>query len=180
MNKGEKRVSERRNRRFVDNSIQGYYLVGLVLLELILFLAALWFVYQFLVDNIEAQLYRFHLAQGFSFADLWPQIFEIFLLVVVVNLVATALMTLVWHFQVRAIILPLKGILGEVNRLDFCDAPSENPGHDLLQKAQIWKRNERKRCENISGVMSKLGAVDPAGQREEISALLLRLKQMLP
>lgn len=175
-----KSVINRRRRHFIDRSLQGWYLVGLVLLEMVLFIAALYVLYQHLVTHVENQLYRFHFPDELGLVQLLPGIAMIMLVVVSINVVATAIVTLVWHLQVRSIVKPLGQLLEEVNKLDFSKDEDMSASHVVLDNAHKWKQMEKMRCQNIRSMVGEIKADVEHVETDRVKSMLMRLKQFLP
>ncbi len=169
---------ERRRRLYVDDRIQGRLIAALLSLEIILFSAAMWYVYYDLNLLIEEQMYRIHMEpQEDGLPFLLMELLIITPCIIVANIIAVLVINRIWANYVSQIVNPLKVILSAVDKLDLRDRPDINTNHEVLEKAQVWLREEHRRCRKIQQPATKLDA-DMAST--DLKQTLHKINKLLP
>lgn len=143
--------------RYIDETLQKFLLIGLVLLEAALAAGLAWMMYRHLNQIIEDNLYRVHLGDDVPMlAQLMHEEFILLGLFFAVNLTALLTVDLFWRRHVNSILARFMGLMGKTARLDFTvDPPIEN-SHQLLDLAQTQRERDRTRLAEIRALISEL------------------------
>ncbi len=133
-------------------------LAGLLLFELLLFIAALLLLQHNLTVAVEQQIYRAHQLPTSTLPMLVEELLWVGLWLIGINVVAIALMARLWSGMVRRVVNPLQHMLGAVAQLDLRPAEGMCAEHEVLQQADLWLRHERERCRQIHALVAQLDA----------------------
>lgn len=152
---------EQRKHFYSDQKIQGYFLVGLVILEITLAgLLMVFFYYQ--VNNIiDKHLYQMHSIESTS----WSEIFTLLTVsmsgFVVINMLVLYLAHLVWERYVRQTVFLFSSGLDKILALDFSDRSVMTQGHHhLLDLMTRWLKKEHNRNQKIAILAKRLLAYE--------------------
>lgn len=173
-NRGKQPV--RRRRHYLDRSLQGWLLVGLIALEVTLFSMALLMLYRDLNAVVEARLYSAHAEPGGDMPALLQITLRLLGGVVLVNLFAVFVADRLWSRRVNHITDALRQVLKRVGALDFSRHCQTAADHAVLAAACRWQSVEAERCQNIRQVINALQTTDCGD--EAISATRKRLQQL--
>ena len=152
---------EQRRHFYNDQKIQGYFLVGLVLLEVIIACLLMVFLYIEVNSIIDKHLYQMHSIESTS----WSEIFTLLTVsisgFVVINMLVLYLAHLVWERYVRQTIFLFSNGLDKILALDFSDQPVTIQGHHrLLDLMTRWLKKEHNRNQEISVLTKRLLAYE--------------------
>lgn len=150
----------KRRKVYVDERLQGRFMLGLVLLELCLFVAACGYLYCALAEIIENNLYVIHAAEHEA---LLPQMARELGLVALVcgalNSVALLVAHGLWSRHVSRVLGSLHRRMECVRSLDLradSSVPAEAASHRLLELCERWIDAERLRIKSINGALARL------------------------
>lgn len=178
-NRGKQPV--RRRRHYLDRSLQGWLLVGLIALEVTLFSIALFMLYQDLNTVVEAQLYSAHVDPGGDMPALLQITLRLLGGLVLVNLFAVFVADRLWSRRVNRITEDLQQVLKRVGALDFSRHCQTAADHAVLAAACRWQSVEAERCHNIRRLISALQTADNGDEAiAETRKRLQQLKELLP
>ena len=137
-----------RNVTYIDQALQKWLLVALVVLEVLILVGAGAVLYFRLDAAVEDSLYRVHMAgQPSMLSVLLKESVQIVVGLIAVNLIALLVADRIWARHVRGILGALRIILQSVRDLDLREETvSEiSPRHEILVVGLEWHRTERKR-----------------------------------
>jgi hypothetical protein len=170
-----------RRRHYVDRNIQGRLIVALILIEMLLFAAAMWFVYQQMQAAIDQELYRVHQVAARSSPVLLHALYQVMPWIIIVNVLVTIGIDRIWASHINLIVGKLRRLAQQVASLDLrgrVDAPE----HAVLRQASQWLEAEQLRCQQIrqwvQTLPDKPDLSDPA-QQQRLVAQLQRIQQYL-
>jgi hypothetical protein len=170
-----------RRRHFVDRSVQGSLIAGLILIEVVLFAAAMWFVYQEMQSAIDQQLYRVHQVTTHSSPVLLHALYQTVPWIVLVNLLVLVTIDRVWGRYINIIIGKLRRSAQKVAALDLRSQRYDTE-HEVLRQAGLWIESERSRCQQIRRLVQALpdkpNALDAAA-RQQLREQLQQIRQQL-
>lgn len=173
----------RRARRihYVDERIQKWLLVALVVIEVILAGAAVALLDWRLSGVVEENLYRVHLAEAEPLlGQLALAAFNVLGVFVAVNAVAVLAADAVWRYHVDSVVTDFMGLIGKTRELDFSPDP-EATRHEVLALAAAWRSRERARLATIRVQVGRLDAGVSAGNdSRSMQDALKRLDELLP
>jgi hypothetical protein len=150
----------RRKIHFVDETLQKFLLIGLVLLETGLAAGLTWLMFSRLNQIIEDNLYRVHLADGVPIlAQLMHEALILLGIFSVVNVIALLLIDFIWRRHVNSILRFFMQFMGKTYHLDFTTDPEISDRHQVLDLAAIQRDQDRTRLTEIRKQLSRL---DPA------------------
>ena len=165
-----------RRRRFVDRHLQGRLITGLILIEMLLFAAAMWFVYQEMQSAIDQALYRVHQVVARSSPVLLHALYQTVPWIIVVNLLVLVSIDRVWAAHINTIIGKLRQSAQKVAALDL-RSQHDNTEHEVLRLAKRWLEAEQSRCQQIRHLVQALpdkpDPTDTAKQQKLIEQLRL-------
>ena len=171
---------QRRRRHYLDHSLQGWMLAGLVLMETALFTLMLVLLYQELNVAVEHQLYSAHMDPAAGKANLLDITLRLLGLVVLVNLIAVFLADRVWQRQIGRVTGQLRHILSRAGSLDFRGDCTPSTKHAVLTAACRWYRTEADRARKVRQQLAALkSAVEKEKPPPEIRERLEALRKLL-
>ncbi len=152
-----RRSRPRRKIHYVDETLQKFFLTGLVLLEAGLAAGLTWLMWQHLNQVVDDNLYRVHLADAPPILlQLAQQALVLLGIFFAVNVVALVLVDLVWRAYVNTILRHFMQLMGKTAALDFTpDAPNPQR-HLVLDLAESQRDKERQRLTEIRTRLSLL------------------------
>ena len=172
-----------RRKKYIDSNIQGRLIVGLLLLEVILFAIAMWFVYQELQIAIDTSLYRIHKPQADSVPILFNALLTTVPWIIFVNLMLLIGLNQFWNKYLVGIVEPLRVIIYRLNTLDLRHHREVDAEHLVIENAQYWMRQERERCKKIRALTQSLSTEIKISSSEEqkfLSETLNSIRRNLP
>ena len=163
-----------RRRHFVDRNVQGRLITGLILIEVVLFAVAMWFVYHEMQAAIDQELYRVHLVTARSSPVLLHALYQTAPWIILVNLLVLGIIDWVWGRHINLIIGKLRRSARKVAALDLRN-PLHDTEHEVLRQARRWIESEHSRCQQIRQLVQalpdQLDATKPAARRQLIEQL---------
>ncbi len=169
----------RRRIRLVDDVLQKWLLVALVVMEAVVVALAIWALYRALGAIVDANMYRIHFADNDS---MWPLLVSEGMRVLggmlLVNLVALIIADRIWAYYVYGILRNLGRLMDASGRLDFTDHHPIFFHHAVLDQAFAWRRSEAAHLSSVRARVELLPAQLPelAQDRAALAALLARLR----
>lgn len=158
-------MHEQRKHYYNDHRLQGYLITALVLIELLLVLALLAYLYAEFNHVIDARFYRIHASDEAS----WPEFLTLLAQAVggflLVNAAALYLAHLIWDRYVRRTVDLFAAGLERMIALDFnADAESRGGQHRIIDLLDSWRARERRRNQEIARLLDRLATIgDEAG-----------------
>lgn len=151
----------RRTRRFVDFKVQGALSVALVLLELVLFIGALGYLYVQFSQLLENNLYTIHQStQQDLLIVMLKAVGFIVLVMSFVNLAAVVFAHAVWQRYVGAVLHVFRWRLIEFKQGNFDrKIQGSDTSHGLLDHMEQWRQCERTLQTAINAHVLKLQAL---------------------
>lgn len=151
----------RRTRRFVDFEVQGALSVALVLLELVLFLIAMGYLYVQFSQLLENNLFTIHRsAQQDLLVVMLKAIGFIVLVMSFVNLLAVGIAHALWQRYVGAVLQVFRRSLIAFKKGDFDHKiQGKDTSSGLLGHMEQWRQREQALQAAINGHVLKLQAL---------------------
>lgn len=173
----------RRTRRihYVDERIQKWLLVALVVLEVTLAGAAVAVLDWRLNGVIEDNLYRVHLAEAEPLlGQLALAAFNVLGVFVVANVIALLAADVIWRYYVSSVVRDFMALIGKTRELDFSPDPDATR-HEVVALAAAWRARERARLAAIRKQVEWLDAGVSAGSDlRSMQDALNSLHELLP
>ncbi len=171
----------RRRRHYLDRSLQGWLLVGLIALEVTLFSIAMLILYQDLNAVVEARLYSAHVDPGGDMPALLQVTLRLLGGLLLINLFAVFVADRLWSRRVNHITGDLRQVLKRVGALDFSRHCPVAEDHAVLAAACRWQSVEAERCQHIREVISALQTTDTSDKAiVDTREKLQQLRKLLP
>lgn len=146
-----------RKSHYVDETLQKFLLVGLVLLEVGLAVGFAWMMYRHLNQIIEESLYRVHLADAVPMlAQLMHEALILLGIFSAANLLALVVVDLIWRRHVSSILRLFMQLMRKTLQLDFTADAAIGDHHQLLDLAAIQREQDRTRLTAIRDQLSRL------------------------
>jgi hypothetical protein len=170
-----------RRRHFIDRNIQGRLIAGLVLIEVVLFAAAMWFIYYKMQFAIDQELYRVHQLAPHSSPVLLHALYQTIPWIILVNVLVLVGIDWIWGGYVEIIIGKLRCLAHKVAALDL-RSQLHDTEHEVLRQARHWLDAEQTRCQQIRQLVQALpDNPDPNAQaeRQQLLEQLQHIRQRL-
>ena len=152
-----KRATYQRKRRHVDHDLQGRFITGLVLLQLVLLTALLYWLHADLLAFLEDRLYRVHLGPGEPVLPLLlRQCATPLAILVATNILLMLAAELHWGSRLRSLTSELGKLTSRTGALDFACASPPSTAHSVLDTAWAWNRLESARLAAFRGLVHEL------------------------
>ncbi|MCF6280994.1 MAG: hypothetical protein L3J28_02100 [Candidatus Polarisedimenticolaceae bacterium] len=166
-----------RHRHYVDRVLQGWFLVGLVTLEVLLFGVGLFIIYQNMNEAIELQIFQAHAPHESGSSLLLYELMSVLPWILVANVIAVLITSRIWSQYLEKVIRSLRQMLAMGAKLDFRDVSDQMTGsHEVLDIGAAWMTRERDRNRIIKTAIAELTVdTDP----EEALRVLDRVKAVL-
>lgn len=166
-----------RRRHYVDQALQGWFLVGLVTLEIVLFSVGLFIIYQHMNEAIELQIFQAHATHESGSSLLLNALMGVLPWILVANVIAVLITSRIWSRYLEKVIGSLRQMLATGAKLDFRDISGQMTGsHEVLDIGTAWMARERERNRIIKAAIAELSVdTDP----EEAMKILGRVKAVL-
>ena len=172
------RPPHRRKIHYVDETLQKFLLIGLVMLEAGLAAGLAWLMFRHLNQIIDDNLYRVHLADAVPIINQLTHAASILLgLFCAVNLVALAVVDLLWRRHVDSILRHFMRLVGKTRALDFTIDPTTGNRHLLLNLAETQREQDRTR---LTKIRQQLALMPGASDSRRVYAVLDSVDQLLP
>ncbi|OIP14525.1 MAG: hypothetical protein COY49_01575 [Comamonadaceae bacterium CG_4_10_14_0_8_um_filter_57_29] len=177
-----RRGHPRRKLHYVDETLQKFFLVGLVLLEAALAAGLTWLMWQHLNQIVDDNLYRVHLNQAQPIlAQLMQKALQLLGIFFAANLLALVLVDAVWRRYVNAILARFMRLMRKSAALDFNDDPATRERHQVLNLAESQRDKERQRLTEIRTRMSLLPEAPLAPEQAPyVADAVHAMKRLLP
>ena len=176
------KTHHRRKIHYVDETIQKFLLIGLVLLETGLAAGLAWMMFRHLNQIIDDNLYRIHLAD--TAPILTQLIHEAIVLLGIFtasNLVALVLVDFIWRRYIYSILRFFKQLMEKTYKLDFTDDPKISNRHQILDLAETQRDQDRIRLTAIREQLPRLEpAMIAAKDTQAVREVLTALDELLP
>lgn len=175
--------SRQRKIHYIDQDVQKWLLVSLVVLEVMILSVAGAILYARLNFVAEESLYRIHFTSGPSmFSVLLKESVPILAGMVVANLLALFVANRIWARYVNGIVAALRDLLSRSRDLDLQADPLVPMQHPVLDHALAWRSAERARHLALREALETLekAAANTALSNSEFRACLLALRGHLP
>lgn len=169
-----------RRKKYIDTSIQGRLIITLLILEVLIFSLAMWFVYQELQTAIDNNLYRVHQPDSESRPVLLTALLDIIPWILIINVLLLVGIDRIWGNYLAKIIEPLRHTAERVSHLDLRKAATAHNNHSVLEYAQQWTSQERERCKVIQKLVQSLPNQANESEQADISTVLTEVKERLP
>jgi HAMP domain-containing protein len=170
-----------RRRHFVDRDVQGRLIAGLILIEVLLFAAAMWIVYQEMQTAIDQELYRVHQIAARSAPVLLYALYHTVPWIVIVNLLVLVAIDRVWGRYVNIVISKLRRSAQHVAALDLRGQLYDTE-HEVLRQAKHWIDSEHSRYRQlrqlVQALPDSLDAMDYSARPQLIEQLRHIREQM--
>jgi hypothetical protein len=175
-------TQHQRRRYFIDRIVQGRLVISLILLELLIFGTAMWFVYTDLQHHIDTNLYRVHQVQLDSLPVLINSLMHIIPWIILVNVLAIIIVDKIWAGYVRKIVFELEKIFFDLKNLNIKQPVKINGEHEVITQAKNYLFNEYQRNQSIRELVDTLSVdlstLDKSG-RERLSESLDEIQRLL-
>lgn len=172
----------RRKIKYIDETLQKWLLVGLVVLEAGLVGELSW-VMQFRLNQvIEKNVFRVHLAEAEPMLrQLLHQALPMLGIFLIVNALALLFAHLIWNRYVKTMLSLFMKRVGKSQRLDFSlDRDEPDPRYELVKLIETLRAKERVRLAAIRTKMSVLEEEISDGDPQHIRQVLHGLGELLP
>lgn len=167
---------------YVDETLQKFLLIGLVVLETGLAAGLAWMMFWRLSQIIEDNLYRVHLADAVPMlAQLMHEAIILLGIFSVANLIALGVVDFIWRRHVHSILRLFKLLMGKTYHLDFTTDPEVSDRHQVLDLAETQRDQDRIRLTAIREQLSRLKpAMLVANDGHAAHEVLNALDELLP
>lgn len=175
-------VTQRRHRRLVDRALQGRLIGPLLAFEIILFAAAMVFVYFRLEAVIDGQLYRVHAGAGGGggLPPVLSAVLEALPGILLPNIIVIGLVARRWRDNVQDVVNRLDSLFEAVASLDLSPRQLHTDAHDVLARAELWHIAQRTRCTALRQTSKQLSSLSRGGisGASDLEALRKQLQQI--
>lgn len=166
-------IQHQRRIKFIDPSLQGKLMAALVLLESLMVVLAMVYLYWRFSALIEERMYSIHVAAQESFLQLllmelaWVVVF-----MSAINFVALLIANGLWGRNIGRIISAFRIRLFRMGMLDVSasNLPAA-PDHDVLQHLEGWRHREEGKMRSIKVLSQRVLMDDPLAEAQ-LSKLL--------
>ena len=174
---------QKRRRYFIDRFVQGRLIISLVLLEVLIFGTAMWFVSADLQHLIDTNLYRIHQVQTDSLPVLINSLKQVIPWIILVNVFALIMLDKIWAGYIRSIVDELQNIFSDLKSLRIIQPEKVKGEHEVIARAKDWLLYERQRNQDIRKLVNALpddlSSLDSTTQ-QQVSDSLGKIQQLLP
>ncbi len=175
------RPAYRRRQHYVDSSVQHSLLIAMMTLEVALVAASIWFVHWRLVQYIDDNMYRMHMAHaGLTLTRLVAEGFPVLVLFVVTNLLALTLVAGLWSARENLVLQDFIKLMEKTRELDFSGDTEPRRPHEVLKLAAAWRALEQARFAALREQLANLEGAEPSDQSlQNLRVAVTRLNQLL-
>ena len=172
-------MAERRRQYYTDQSVQGYLLAGVIVVEFVLVCVTLWLMHAEISDIMQAHLFRVHSQQNGA----WPELFSVLVAVMgsflLINSILLYLAHNLWSRYIRKTVRHFSTLLDKLHQLDFSSLPlTLKRQHPTAGLMELWYEKEKARNLRIDSLLNKLSRYQgKALQAEERDAILKTLQE---
>jgi hypothetical protein len=176
------KTHHRRKIHYVDETLQKFLLVGLVVLEAGLAGCLAWLMFLRLDRIVEDNLYRVHLADATPIlSQLMHEAFVLLGIFGAMNLFALVLVDLFWRRYVYLILRLFKLLMDKTCQLDFTEDPQISDSHLVLDLAETQRDLDRTRLSKIREQISLLDSgMLEAKDIQGMNVVMKALDELLP
>ena len=176
------KTPHQRKIHYVDETIQKFLLIGLVVLEAGLAAGLAWMMSQQLNQIIEENLYRVHLAAAVPIlTQLMHEAERLLIIFGAANVIALVLVDFIWRRYVDSILRLFRQVMGKTYQLDFTADPKTSDRHQLLNLAETQRAQDRTR---FTAIRDQLSRLEPAmlmtNETQGVHEVLKALDKLLP
>lgn len=166
----------RRRVRLVDDMLQKYLLVALVVMETLAVAIAIWALYQALGEIVDENTYRIHFSGAPSIlSQLLGEGLRVLGAMLLLNVLALIAADRIWAWYVRRVVSKLDQLMAASSRLDFSGQEAIPFHHAVLDQAVAWRQTELRRLAGLRAGLRGLPAQLPAsGEQRDAAAALLK------
>ena len=179
-------MNDQRKQFYTDHKIQGYFLTGLIVLELALVIFLIGHLYSAINGIIEDRLYRIHRVEEAAWLDIINLLAVTMGYFILANVFALYLAHVIWSRYVKSTIVLFSVILNRIIDLNFSELPDSSDckcHHQVIDMMQQWFQKEQKRNQAIASSVEALSIHDGKliGQPEKdaIKKILTNYRQLL-
>lgn len=178
-------MAERRRQYYTDQILQGYFLVGLILLEILLVILLVYYLHIEVDQILEDQMYQIHKTDQNSFPEIFRLILVALASFVAANIVALYVAHIIWGRYIKNTITIFSLELDKISALDFTPVnSSRKTHHHMIGLMDDWMLKEKNRISEINVVLKKLeqfgSKENKATQSDNIIELLDEYRSLLP
>jgi len=176
------KIHHRRKLYYVDETLQKFLLIGLVVLEAVLAAGLAWMMFRHLNQIIEENLYRVHLADTVPMlAQLMHEALILLGIFGAANLIALVVVDFIWRRYVYSILRLFMQLMGKTYHLDFTVDPEISDQHQILDLAETQRDQDRTR---LTAIRNQLSCMEPemlaANDEHALREVLKSLDELLP
>jgi len=154
-------MSDRRRRYYTDLKVQGYLLVGLIAVEVLLVSAVLYLLYNDINSVIEAHLFRIHAPEQGAWPELFRVLGVVLLLFLALNMVLMLLIHLWWGRYIKNTVKQFSIMLERLLNLEFSSSGEEiRKKHPAAELIELWYEKEKARNQRIATLLQRLRELD--------------------
>lgn len=167
-----------RKKYYTDFEIQGKLIFALVLLETLLVIAAISYLYYRFDMILDERLYSAHFSPEITlFQEFSSVFFEMTLALLAVNAVALFIAHIIWSNYVDRVLGTFRSLLTRISHLDLStDLRVNNSIHPILKQLSTWIHMERQRSLRLRSMCSNL---DTETSTEAIKSTLAQIQSLL-
>jgi hypothetical protein len=171
--------NRRRRLRVVDDMLQTWLLVLLVVMESVLVTAAIWFLYRQLDAAVDENLYRVHFTGSVDMLTLLVREgLPVIGVLLLANLGALLVADRIWVCYVNNILGHLGALVSASANLDLRPLPPPPASHAVLDQAIQWREGEAQYLAQVRALVAVLPQeLPPPGERAATAEILARLRQ---
>ena len=165
-------MSERRRQYYTDQILQGYLLVGLILLEVLLVCLLVYFLYAGINQILEDQMYLIHKKTDSSLPEIFNLLFFALSGFVATNLAALYVAHLIWGRYIKNTINVFSMELDKINAHEFAPVTSANKTHHhMITLMDDWMLKEKNRKSKTDSLLRRLSEITEVDSDEELKAV---------
>lgn len=175
-------AGNRRRIKYIDETLQKWFLIVLVALEAGLAAGLAWLMFRHLNQIVDDNLYRVHLADTVPMlTQLIHQALILLALFFATNLLLLALVHFVWGRHVHSIFRLFMELMGKTRRLDFSADPEISDLHRVLDLTEAQREQDRIRLTEIRKQLAGLEQSLPETKPDQDAHAVLRaINELLP
>ena len=174
-------MQNRRKIKFVDQEIQGYLMVSLIVLESIMVTIAMTYLYFRFNDTFDDSIYQIHPSSSDSiYKLLGTEMAWVVVIMSIINFTALFIAHLLWLRHINKIITFFRASMFRVKKLSLNFPKSEQvPKHDLTSQLIKWQQHEQIRAQQINHIIDALPTQPDEINSESLSRSIKQLQTLL-
>ncbi len=151
-------MKNRRKKLFIDQNIQGYLIMSLVLLEVVIVVTAMSYLYFEFNAIFDANIYQIHKSHSNSIYKLLDmEMAKVVIVTSLINLTVLFIANLLWLRHIKKIIAYFRNTMQSIKNLSLnFSRPDDLPSHDLTQQLEKWQQHEKTRAQKIHDLIISL------------------------